>query len=266
VDDLGRRLEAVYRACNQRRFVHPDPLELLYGYASPADQEVAGLIAACLAYGRVAQILTSVRRLLDPMGSPRAFLRAASPSDLRSLARGFAHRFTTSAEIAALLAAIRSCLLDHGSLEALFQEGRAEGQPTVLPALTRFVEELRGRAGGAARCASLLSSPEDGSACKRLNLYLRWMVRKDAVDPGCWTGIPPALLVVPLDTHLFRIARSLGLTERRQPNLRTAIEVTGGFARIRPDDPVRYDFCLTRLGIHPEVRRSSWTALVKGIA
>jgi len=269
VVELRRELEILYRAYNRRTYVHPDPLELVYRYDSPQDQEIAGLVSACLAYGRVAQILASVGRLLDPMGSPRTFLLRASAREIRGLTRGFAHRFTTAAEAAALLGAIQGVLRSHGTLERLFVDGLQPHEETILPALTRFVERLRALAGGAARCASLLSSPDDGSACKRLNLYLRWMARRDAVDPGCWRGVPAAKLVVPLDTHLFRIAGKLGLTRRRQADLKTALEVTAGFRRLRPRDPVRYDFALTRFGIHPALRGHSvpmMETLLKGTA
>ncbi len=141
--------------------------------------------------------------------------------------------------------------MEHGSLEALFAAGMKRSHDTVLPGLEMFVEKLRRAAGGTGACPSLLSSPADGSACKRLNLYLRWMVRSDKVDPGPWRRVPRSKLVVPLDTHMFRIARALGLTRRRQANLATAIEITRAFARHSPRDPVRYDFCLTRLGINP---------------
>ena len=97
--------------------------------------------------------------------------------------------------------------------------------------------------------AGLLPSPSAGSACKRLNLFLRWMVRQDNVDPGGWDSVSPAKLIIPLDTHMHRIGRRLGLTPRRQADLRTAIEITEGFRGICPSDPVRYDFALTRLGI-----------------
>jgi uncharacterized protein (TIGR02757 family) len=251
---LGEGLEALYRAYNRRRFVHPDPLELLYRFRSPEDQEIAGMVAACLAYGRVAQILASAGSVLDAMaargdgGSPRAFLERATPAGIREMFSGFVHRFTTGAEMAAFLTGIRAAVLRHGSLRALFARGLARGQETALPALSAFVEELRARSGGP--CASLLSSPDDGSACKRLNLFLRWMARSDAVDPGPWAGtLGREKLVVPLDTHLYRIARSLGLTARRQANLRTSLEITEGFRAYRPRDPVRYDFSLTRLGI-----------------
>lgn len=184
-------------------------------------------------------------------GSPRAFLERASAAEIRDRLSGFAHRFTTADEMAALLAGVKRAIEDTGSLGALFARGVSEDQETALPALAAFIERLRICAGGERSCRSLLSSPDDGSACKRLNLYLRWMIRKDAVDPGTWGLSLSPRLVVPLDTHLFRISRRIGLTSRRSADLKTAVEVTRGFARFCPEDPVRYDFALTRLGINP---------------
>jgi uncharacterized protein (TIGR02757 family) len=251
--DLRSCLESIHRTWNRRTYVHPDPLETLYAYPDPRDQEIVGLVAAGLAYGRVAQILASVGRALAPLGpSPRAFLDAAPSRRIDRLYGGFRHRFTSGDELSALLVAVKRATARHGSLEALFRQGLGPGDVTVLPALTRFVDALRRLAPRP--CPSLLSSPEDGSACKRLNLWLRWMVRRDAVDPGPWRGVDRSLLVVPLDTHLFRIGRALGLTRRRQADLAAAIEITRGFARVSKSDPVRYDFCLTRLGIRPECR------------
>ncbi len=178
--------------------------------------------------------------------------------------RGFKHRFTTDREVSFLLLGVARAIEAHGSLERLFASGMAPGDESVLPALAGFVDRLRSFAGGPETCASLLSSPADGSACKRLNLFLRWMVRRDAVDPGPWTAVSPALLVVPLDTHLFRIAGRIGLTSRRQPNLKTAVEVTRAFARVCPEDPVRYDFALTRLGINPTVAGPRWALAREG--
>jgi uncharacterized protein (TIGR02757 family) len=241
--------------------VHPDPLETLYAYPEPADQEIIGLVAAGLAYGRVGQILSSIGAAIAVLGpSPRSFLDGNSARSLASRFADFRHRFTSGTELSALLAAVKRAVADHGSLELLFRSGFDPGDDTVLPALSRFVAVLRALAP--LPCPSLLSSPDDGSACKRLNLYLRWMVRRDAVDPGPWRGIPASKLVVPLDTHLFRIGRALGLTVRRQADLRTALEITRGFARIAPRDPVRYDFALTRLGIRPECRGTPLTDLL----
>lgn len=259
--ELKKALEAHYRAYNRRRYVHPDPLEFLYGAEDPADQEIVGLIAACLAYGRVNQILASVGRVLDVMGSgspreggPRAFLERTPAEGISRMFEGFSHRFTTGRELAALLTGVKRALADHGSLEVLFAAGADASDETVLPALARFVGELRSYAGSV--LPSLLPSPADGSACKRLNLFLRWMARRDAVDPGPWTSVPAAKLVVPLDTHMFRISRALGLTARKQADLKSALEITRGFRAIRPDDPVRYDFSLTRLALNPACREN----------
>jgi uncharacterized protein (TIGR02757 family) len=269
--ELKKALEAHYRAFNRRRYVHPDPLEFLYGAETAADQEVVGLIAACLAYGRVSQILASVGRVLDVMGSgslrggsPRAFLERTPAEGISRMFEGFSHRFTTGRELAALLTGVKRALADRGSLEELFSAGADASDETVLPALARFVGELRSYAGSV--LPSLLPSPADGSACKRLNLFLRWMVRRDAVDPGPWTAVSPAKLVVPLDTHMFRISRTLGLTARRQADLKSALEITRGFRAIRPEDPVRYDFSLTRLALNPACREKGIECLFPVVA
>ena len=267
--DLKPRLDALYRRFNKRVYVHPDPLEMVYRYSAPADQEIAGLIAATLAYGRVAQILASISRVLDLMQpGPHAYLQRATEKAVRGRFSSFKHRFTTGAELASLLVAVQRILAEHRSLGALFAACAQESDESVLPGLARFVDALRRRAGGSRPCPSLLSSPDDGSACKRLNLYLRWMVRRDAVDPGPWRGGTAdrwaAKLVVPLDTHMFRIGRGLGLTARRQPNLATALEITRGLARCNPRDPVRYDFSLTRLGINPACRDEEMESILKG--
>jgi uncharacterized protein (TIGR02757 family) len=125
--------------------------------------------------------------------------------------------------------------------------GFHEGCQNVLPALGEFVLKLEIAAGR--KLPMFLPSPGGGSACKRLNLFLRWMVRRDNVDPGIWRGIAPSFLVIPLDTHMYKIARAMGLTCSRQANMRCAVEITGNFAFICPEDPVRYDFALTRLSM-----------------
>ena len=247
-------LEDLYVTYNRRELVHPDPLEFLYAYDDVSDREIVALVASYLAYGRVAQILKSVRRVLERMPAPAEFVRGASPETLRSTLAGFKHRFTTGETLAALLSGARCAIERHGSLGACFGAGLSGRDETVLPALTAFVGQLN----SGAPCHSAkheaghkppLPSPAEGSACKRLNLFLRWMVRRDAVDPGGWDHVPPSKLIVPLDTHMLRIGRALNLTQRNQANIRTAQEVTAAFRAFAPDDPVRYDFALTRLGI-----------------
>ncbi len=239
-------LDALYKRYNLRELIHPDPLEFLYYYEDLRDREIVGLIASSLAYGKVAQILRSVSVVLDRMGpSPWLFITGTTAESLQNALRGFKHRFTTGEQLGALLCDIKKVIERHGSLEACFMAGLSHEDSTVLPALTAFVEHFRKEAPG----CMLVPSPNGGSACKRLNLFLRWMTRCDDVDPGGWHGVSPSRLIIPLDTHMYRISRSFGLTSRKQADLRTAVEITEGFRKIVPEDPVRYDFALTRLGI-----------------
>jgi uncharacterized protein (TIGR02757 family) len=246
-------LESLYVRYNRKSFIHPDPLEFVHRYGESLDQEVAGLIAACLAYGRVQQILRSVDLVLDRMRpSPSRFLLENPPAVIDATFRDFKHRFTTGRELAALMVSMRKVLLRFGSLEACFLRGCRPDDATVLPALERFSHQLRH--GVEDRLEGiLLPRPMKGSACKRLHLFLRWMARKDDVDPGVWHGLDPARLMIPLDTHMFRTARAFELTSRRQADVRAALEITEAFRAVCPEDPVKYDFSLTRLGIREGV-------------
>jgi len=257
-------LDDLYRQYNRRRYVRPDPLQFLYDFPHIRDRELVALVASSLAYGRVAQILRSVSSVLGVLGPfPHAFLMDATKKGLRSSLTGFRHRFTGGAEVADMLWAARCAVRSYGSLEACFLEGMASEEGTVLPALTAFAGCLR-RFGG--RRGFLLARPERGSACKRWHLFLRWMVRRDEVDPGGWSGIPPSMLIVPLDTHMHRIGRGLGGTTRKQADLRTALEITRMFRCVAPDDPVRYDFSLTRLGIREDMDLDGFLCACRGLA
>jgi uncharacterized protein (TIGR02757 family) len=243
-------LEGLYRRLNRRCFVEPDPLQFLYGYPDIRDRELAALVASALAYGRVAGILKSVSLVLEILGpSPHAFLMSASRRRLLEGLSGFRHRFSTGEDVADLLWSARDVIRSCGSLEACFLSGLSPSHDSVLPALSSFVGSLRASGG---RDGFLLARPEKGSACKRWHLFLRWMVRRDEVDPGGWNRVPPSMLIVPLDTHMHRIGARLGGTSRRQADAKAAMEVTDMFRLIAPDDPVRYDFCLTRLGIRSD--------------
>jgi len=242
-------LEDLYRRFNRRQYVSPDPLEFLYRYENPADREVVALIASSLAYGRVAQILKSVQNALDRIGpDPAGKIASARPGPLEARLSGFRHRFTSDRDMIRLLAGIRSALRRHGSLKACFLSGLAQGEPTTIPALARFAESL-GCAG-----TQLIPDPAGPGASKRLHLFLRWMVRHDDVDPGGWEEVGAHRLLVPIDTHMASIAAAWGLASTGSPGRKMAMEVTARFREIRPDDPVRFDFALTRFGIHPALR------------
>jgi uncharacterized protein (TIGR02757 family) len=252
-----QELELVYQRYNRLEFVHPDPLECLYQYENVCDREIAGLIASSLAYGRVVQILKSVSAVLERMmPSPSAFLRQASRKGLERTFAEFKHRFTTGEQLGALLFGIKNVVEGYGSLYTCFLAGLEDDHATVLPALHVFTNELAARSHGP--LGHLVPCPERGSACKRLNLFLRWMVRRDAVDPGGWEGVPVSKLIVPVDTHMHRVSLLLGLTRRKQADMRTAIEITDGFRAIAPEDPVKYDFALTRFGIRRDANLAAF--------
>jgi uncharacterized protein (TIGR02757 family) len=243
-----RKLERLYLKYNDRRFITSDPVEFVHRYDNSRDRELVALIASSLAFGNVKQIKASVARALEILGAgPSERVTASSPADMEYEFRGFRHRWITGKDVASLLAGARSAIGEYGSLGELFSAKLDRSDPDVGPAAGRFARTLFDMSGGYRQC--LLPSPESGSACKRLNLFLRWMVRSDAVDPGGWSEVPRAMLIVPLDTHMHRIATKLGLTKRRAADFRAAREVTAAFGEISPDDPVKYDFSLTRLGI-----------------
>lgn len=257
----AEELCGLYEALNRRDLVHPDPLEFLYGYEDVRDREIVGLVASSLAYGNVNQILKSVASILAYMPHPHRFLMESSRTSLLHTFHLFKHRFTTGQELATMLFGAREAIEHFGSLRQCLAHGMKQNHETIVPALSFLVGELSRVFDGKPR--SLLPSPERGSAVKRLNLFLRWMVRHDAVDPGGWDTVSPSKLVVPLDTHMHRICLQLGLTTRKQADLRAALEITEAFRAVSPDDPVRFDFCLTRLGIRRDMNPQCFIELCR---
>ncbi|MCX6647224.1 MAG: TIGR02757 family protein [bacterium] len=244
-------LESLYTKYNHRSYVSPDPLQFLYDYPDPLDREIVGLIASSLAYGRVSQILKSVTKVLCELENPRDFIARTSKSRLRKIFKDFKHRFTTGENLADLLYGVGKVVQKYKSIENCFVSGISDKDENILPGLAKLVNEISMEAG--CDFPMLLPDPSMGSACKRLNLYLRWMIRRDDVDPGGWEKIKPSRLLVPLDVHMFRICSNLAMTCRKQANLLTVIEITNAFRKINPDDPVKYDFAITRLGIREEL-------------
>lgn len=264
IDDwLKPHLDQLYHFYNSRCRVHPDPLEFLYHYPALKDREIAVLVAACMAYGRVDMILKTVSSVLTKMGpSPRAFLEQATLRDFKRTFHGFKYRFTTDDEVACLLSGIKQVIDTYGTLHACFLEGLDPRDDTILSGLCFLAHTLRIPFRGP---NSLMPDPKLGSACKRLNLFFRWMVRQDGVDPGGWDPVLCAKLIVPLDTHMYRLSTRLGLTCRKTPDMRTAMEITRGFSQVCPEDPVQYDFALTRLGIRQDKEMEGFLDHCKGL-
>ena len=248
-------LERLYEKYNHRECIKQDPLQFVYRYKKPADMEVAGLLSAALAYGRVRQIERNLNDLFSRMGaSPYAFVLDFDKSKRQKLS-SFKHRFTTGDDIADLLSVLQKVLQEKDSLEKQFLLGYEKGDESIVSALTKFcgsLYEIFERQAGrevSRGVKYLLASPAGGSACKRLNLFLRWMVRADDVDAGLWKGVDKAKLIVPVDVHMGRLCKILGLYDRKTVSLASAVEITRGFAEICPADPVKYDFALSRVGI-----------------
>ncbi len=255
--ELKRRLDELYRYYDQR-FLDPDPLELVRKQRTLADREVVGLVASGLAFGGVVQIKRSIVAVLEVLGPrPAEAVAAAGAGELARRLRGFRHRWLHGRDVACLLAFARQMRASHGSIEAFFAEGLGADDPDVGPALASFSRRAlaldhdglyRGRRLPArAGVRYFFPSPEGGSACKRLNLYLRWMARHDGVDLGVWRRPEPRQLILPLDTHTQAIARRLRLTRYRSPGWAMAADITRRLRRLDPEDPVKYDFALYRL-------------------
>jgi len=242
---LRETLELLY--ARAERSTTPDPIALVRRYAEPADREVAGWIASAFAYGRVRQILASVGGLLDSLGPHPARAIAERTFEARDM-DFFRHRFHGPADAASLLSLIGEAIRREGSVGRFF-ERRFAPDRTVFGMLNRVSDEVLSWRPPSATLQFLLPRPGDGSACKRWNLYLRWMVRSDAMDFGLWRGIPASALIVPTDTHIHRVSRRLGLTRRKSADWKTAEEITARLARLDPEDPVKYDFALCQLGV-----------------
>lgn len=244
------------------QFDHPDaaadPVGFVRRYADPADREIVAFCAAGLAFGRVASVLASIGALLGAMGDrPATFVRRFDARRDGGMLEPLVHRWTRGADLVALMLVLQALLRAHGSLEACFAEGHGAGQVDVERALERFstlarridVSAAYRRRAPRAGVHYFFPRPSTGSACKRLNLFLRWMVRRDAVDPGGWTRVAPSALVVPLDTHVIRVGQCLCLTRYRSPGWRMAKELTASLRLVDPADPVKYDFALCHLGM-----------------
>jgi uncharacterized protein (TIGR02757 family) len=243
---LREKLDNLYARYNQRAFVDPDPLLFLYGYPDLRDREIVGLIASCLAYGRVEMIMKTVGAVLKELGpSPYGFLMETDAEKVGRIFKGFKYRFAADVHLAALLTGVQGIMRDYGSLAACFAAGQGEerrGLNSIYQAVSR-----------AGNVGHLLADPKKTSACKRSRLFLRWMVREDAVDPGGWDDVSPDCLVYPIDTHMFKIGSMLGFTRRKSADKQCAVEITKGFKKINPGDPVKYDFALTRFGIRQQL-------------
>ena len=258
---LGEKLDSIYMKYNKQKYVDPDPLLFLYEYPDIRDREIAGLVAACLAYGRVEMIMKTLGLVLEKMSSsPFDFITKTRKEDIDELYKGFAYRFAKDYHLSSLLQGIQEVIIEYGSLEKCFRAGMGGEKKTILSGLSHLYEKI----SKTGMTGHLLADPQKTSACKRSHLFLRWMVRKDAVDPGGWDSVSPGQLIVPLDTHMYSVGKMLGFTKRKNPDKICAFEITAGFRKILKQDPVKYDFSLTRFGIRRNLDMEKLKSYIHG--
>jgi uncharacterized protein (TIGR02757 family) len=258
VTPTAERLEDLYKAFDHVTSA-TDPVHIVRRFSAPEDREIVGFCAAGLAFGRVASVLQSIESLLAVMGPhPARFVRDFDPARERDRLAPLVHRWIRGRDLMALLLILQRMLRESGSIEAFFLEGDDPSQPHVGTALDSFstralatdLREAYGRRVPKQRGVTyFFPRPSAGSACKRLNLFLRWMVRRDEIDLGVWTRLPPARLIVPLDTHIIRLGRCLRLTRYTSPGWKMASEITASLRNVDALDPVRYDFALCHVGM-----------------
>jgi uncharacterized protein (TIGR02757 family) len=258
VGALRDPLERLYREFDYSARVGRDAIRFPLRYADPRDREIVALLTACLAYGRVELFSRALEGVLAAMGpSPAAFVAGFDPARDAGRFAGFRYRFNRPRDVAAFCLAARQVLARHGSLEQCFLAGDPDPRGPIAPALEHFARafldaDLRAvfRGGRPSRgYRHLFPLPSAGGPCKRLLLFLRWMVRRQPPDFGLWSRVSPARLLIPIDTHVENMSRAIGLTRRRSRNWRMAEEITARLAVLDPADPVKYDFalCHTRM-------------------
>jgi uncharacterized protein (TIGR02757 family) len=257
-DALSRTLDRLYEAFN-RPDSALDPVEIVRRYPHVADREIVAFVASGLAFGRVASVMASVEAVCRVLGpSPAERVRRFEPVRDGGPLLGLVHRWTRGPDFVGLLWVLRRLLEEHGSIEAAVA---ADADPSAVhlgAALQAFSTRARAidlRPAYGRRVPTnpgahyFFARPSTGSACKRLNLFLRWMTRRDQVDPGGWTRVPKRQLVVPLDTHTIRVGKCVGFTRRASPGWLMALDITERLRQIDPEDPVRYDFSLCHLSM-----------------
>ena len=260
MSDIQTPLDALYATRSRKHLVN-DPLSFCHRYSDPADQEIAAVVASSFAYGSIVIILRTLETIFAELGpSPSRYLKQFDPAAALRTFAGFKHRFNDGRDLCALLWGVRQMREQDGTLQAFFLRGYGGGDSDLSSCMNRYSSaalalDYSAIFGTATIPADsyfpfLFPAPASGSACKRLCMMLRWLVRPaDGIDLGLWHRISPAQLVIPVDTHISRISRYLGLTRRKAADWRTAQEITTALRAFDPADPVKYDFSLAHLGI-----------------
>lgn len=251
LEKLKERLDELNETISASEHRDNDPVSLAWTYDDPADQELAALVAACVAYGRVSLVRDAGRRIMAPLGtSPTQTLLSLDLLDLERAYEGYVYRMTKGEDVVDLLWGARSVIDEFGALEDGYKQSAAK---THIERASDFVQLIRGRRARKnleRGLKYLLTDPADGSTAKRLHLFFRWVGRgPDELDLGLWESLDARDLVMPLDTHTSRICRYIGLLERKSLDSKAAQEVSRNLSKLAPEDPLIYDFPICHLGI-----------------
>jgi len=251
---LKQKLEYHYKAFD-RSTIEPDPLQFLYLFDDEKDIEVMGFIASVFAYGSVKQIINTLDNIVHLMNSkPYEFVTNLNFKRDLKLFEGIKHRFYSEIDISRFFLLLHIVYNENQSLKKLFFKGFNKKDIDVKNGISNFsryyLNLYRNNFGKESRGVKFMFPlPEKGSACKRMNLFLRWMVRKDELDFGLWNEIPASKLVIPVDTHVAKISKQLNLTKRKNVSWKMAVEITNNLKKFDPDDPVKYDFAICHIGM-----------------
>ena len=255
---LKQTLDRLYNTYDFKERILHDPIEFPHQYKRPEDIEVSGFVASCFAYGRVDMFKPVVKKILSTMGeSPYDFLVNFNLTRHGRLFSGIKYRFNENNDIICLLYVLNRALKRYKRLDVLFKLHCWNDDQNIGIGLTGFVESLLitdtspvyGKNTKTMGFLQFFPSPQKGSACKRMNLFLRWMIRDRDIDFGIWKGIPKNKLIIPLDTHIARISKCLGFTKRASQDWKMAEEITEALKILDPEDPLKYDFALCHQGI-----------------
>ena len=254
--NLKQRLDYHYNVFDKSQ-ISPDPLQLLHLFNDELDIEVIGIIASVFAYGNVKQIISTLNKILFITGNkPYKFVKDFNNKNYKTRLKNLKHRFYTEEDIIIFFSLLCDIYKEFGSLKNLFMNNYLPGDENIKKSLSTFSNQFIIRAEDKSLNGKInpgvkfmFPSPESGSACKRMNLFLRWMVRKDELDFGLWDEIPPSKLVIPVDTHVARVCKTLKLTMKKNVNWSMAEEITNNLKKFDLSDPVKYDFAICHIGM-----------------
>ncbi len=248
--ELKARLDELTQRYNTPEFIASDPISIPHRFESAEDIEIAGFLVSLIAWGNRTMILRSADSMMQRLeNSPADFVKHASPTELNRAARGFVHRTFNEVDFFEILTNLQRLVVQNGSLQSYF-ESQYRNSQDIRAVLSSFRSDFFNLTSPE-RTLRHISSIDKGSACKRLCMFLRWMVRRDdaGVDFGLWRGIPPSALYIPLDVHSARQGRHFGLLHRKSDDWKTVEELTASLREFDAADPVKYDFALFGLGV-----------------